>query len=273
AHFTGFQYGAGLFETIRVQKGKVLRLKEHLERFTSSWHALFNEKLPCISWHEVIEKLICINGLEHKIVAVKLMIARGERGEGDKLMPSVDGQSDFIAAFARPYNHRLMVKYKDLSPCNGYRDYGLDLITFPERRHSPLAAHKSFNYLYYYLASLYAKKHGRDEAVICNSDGTVSETNSTSLISVMDRQVMIPLSDYVLPSVTLNATLSLFTNAGYDVVKKKIMPAELYAMQNILVLNSLMGAVRVISIDGRKIIHTDKELCGWLNRGLLIEFM
>ncbi|MBF0203621.1 MAG: chorismate-binding protein, partial [Desulfamplus sp.] len=283
AHFTGFHYGAGLFETMRVEKGRVLRLELHLERIALSWSALFNEKIPEISWQNIIDKLIFLNGLEQKTAAVKLIIARGERGADWEQIPSVDGQTDFFALFARPYIHRLEIKNKRLCPnlvvpnndnvhLHGNFNDGLALITFPEKRYTPLAAHKSLNYLYYYFAAFYAKKNHCDEALVLNANGTVSETNSGSLISVMERKVIIPESDYVLPSVTLNAALGLFSNAGYEILRKKIVPEEFCSMQNIMVLNALMGAVKVLSIDGKTIFHTDDDLCGWLNKGLLITF-
>lgn len=273
ARFTGFQYGAGLFETIRVQKGKVLRLKEHVERITSSWANLFDETIPELSWQDIIDNLVHLNGLDNRVAAAKLMIARGQRGTDDEPTPSVDGESDFIAVFVRPYTHRLTVKRRKNPSCSEDIN-GLDLITFPDRRETPLADHKSLNYLYYHLASIFAKKHGCDEAIICNADGTVSETNSTSLISVMGSQVIIPQSDYALPSVTLHAALTLFASAGYELVREYIVPEELCSMENILVLNALMGAVKVLSVDGHKIVHSSNgsdDLCTWLNSGLLIK--
>ncbi|MBF0302373.1 MAG: chorismate-binding protein, partial [Desulfamplus sp.] len=241
-HYTGFQYGAGLFETIRVEKGKILHLQQHLERISSSWKSLFKEEISHIdqiTWQNVIDNLIQLNGLEQKTAAVKLMVAQSGTGRYE---------SDFIAVFAREYTHRLKISGKS----------GLDLITFPERRHTYLAAHKSLNYLYYHLAGKFAKEHGYDESLILNADGTVSETNTASLISVLEieRKVVIPKSDYALPSVTLNAALKIFAQSGYEIIKRDITPFELVLMQNILALNSLMGAVKVLSIDGHKILHT-----------------
>ncbi len=302
-YYTGFQYGAGLFETMRVEKGKILRLQEHLERLSASWQTLFTEDIPHINqigWQSVIDNLIQLNGLANEPVAVKLMVAQSDTGKDlSKITdsvnihyptanpysctnshPSVDGESHFIALFVRPYKHRLKVCGKN----------GLDLITYPERRHTYLAAHKSLNYLYYYLAGKFAKKRGYDEALILNADGTVSETNTASLISVSEseRKVVISQSDYALPSVTLNAALKILAKAGYEIVKTKITLSELILMKNILIINSLMGAVKVLSIDSHKIAHTTisnysgskihisefgssntNRFCDWLNNELL----
>ncbi|MBF0573712.1 MAG: aminodeoxychorismate synthase component I [Desulfamplus sp.] len=296
ANSIGFQYGAGLFETIRCEKGKVLRLDEHLKRISLSWKTLFKQEIPhinSITWDSLIENLIKLNGLEDKTAAVKLIVA----------------EPDFVAILVRQYIHRLESKRNKNSHrnntlgCNERIDEldeptdGLDLITFQEKRQTPLAAHKSLNYFYYYLASLFAKQNGYDEALICNANGTVSETNTAAIIavSVSGHEVTVPKSNYALPSITLDAALKLFLNAGYKITKREIMPSELVLMQNVIALNSLMGAVKVLSIDGHKIVHTDdhqilhssensnnsnskylksngyNDLCGWLNRELLMD--
>ncbi|MBF0112782.1 MAG: aminodeoxychorismate synthase component I, partial [Desulfamplus sp.] len=244
AHFTGFQYGAGLFETMRVQNGKILRIKEHIKRVSSSWRELFNEELwqvEQITWQNLVDNLSYLNSLKDKTAAAKLIVARSGVG-------SPNQEPHFIALFLRPYTHRLDTIGKN----------GLDLISFPKRRHTYLASHKSLNYLYYHLASIFAKERGFDEALILNADGYVSETNTASIISVseIERKIVVPKSDYALLSVTLDAALTLFLDAGYQIVKKKITTSELIVMPNVIALNSLMGAVKVLSIDGKKIFHS-----------------
>ncbi|MBF0202509.1 MAG: aminodeoxychorismate synthase component I, partial [Desulfamplus sp.] len=63
AAFPGFQYGAGVFETIRVDKGRIIRLEKHLERLAGSWAELFGRRLPSITWSSVIGRLVEMNGL------------------------------------------------------------------------------------------------------------------------------------------------------------------------------------------------------------------
>jgi len=68
-----------------------------------------------------------------------MLVSRDELDGANKL---------FSAAFARQYTHRLEVLKKK----------GLDLITYPHPRQTPLADYKTLNYLYYDQARKFAKK-------------------------------------------------------------------------------------------------------------------
>ena len=286
--YSGVQYGAGLFETMRVQKGTVLRLSSHLDRLEKSWQSLFDCPLPAISWERLIQRLIRLNGLEEGVAAVKLMAIRGDYTDlTGNVPPSVKGAGDFFSLLVRPYSHRL--KYLDEDPlqipgligdrCMSDRcaseghvrrsgdllapmaapclfDRGLSLRIYPERRETPLAAHKSMNYLYYALAGSYAKARGDDEALILNGNGSVSETNTCALIAVKGRQLFFPESNFSLPSVTFSAVMDLFSQGGYDMVPVKMMPEDLKqgAFGAVYLLNALMGAVPVCSIDGLPLV-------------------
>ena len=232
----GFQYGAGLFETIRVEKGTPLRLGAHLQRMNGAWTSLFKGLPPDITWERVIDLLIQENGYTDLICAVKLMVSRDEQA---------NGKQTFLAAFARPYVHRLVLSGKT----------GLDLVTFPFPRSTPLADHKTQNYLYYERAGVYARDHGGDEAMILNPDLTISETNTGNIFMVIGEELVVPVSDHVLPGITLMAVVNGFARQGGGVTRKKISSKEIISYPNILVTNALMGAVRVVHIDGQKITH------------------
>jgi para-aminobenzoate synthetase component 1 len=241
----GFQYGAGLFETIRVEKGIPLRLGAHLQRMNGAWTSLFNGLPPDITWKHVIDLLIQENGFRDQVCAVKLMVSRDEQA---------NGKQTFLAAFARPYVHRLVLSGKT----------GLDLVTFPFPRVTPMADHKTQNYLYYERAGVYAKDHGKDEALILNPDFTISETNTGNIFMVVGEELVVPVSDHVLAGVTLMAVVNGFARQGGVVTRKKISAKEIISYSNILVTNALMGAVRVVHIDGQKIAH-DAGVCERMN--------
>ncbi len=249
----GGQYGAGLFETIRVQKGVICFFKEHMERFHTGWEALFNTDPPDISWETVIARLVSVNGLGEKTAAVKIMAALGQ---GD--MTRTSGRSDFLAVFARPYVHRLEV----------LRQPGLRLITYPFFRHTPLADHKTLNYLFYDLAGQYAKAHQGDEALILNPDETLSETNTGALLALSGNTLYLPCSPHVLPGVTVRIATVYLEKQGYQVKREKISREGIRAMDHVCVANALMGIVPVLSIDDH-VFAPDIALCRQLNVKLL----
>lgn len=244
ADMPAFQYGAGIFETIRVEKGRPLHLSKHLDRFNASWKFLFDRIPPDVTWEEIIKVLIEQNGLGKSTAAVKILAAPGT--------PSLQcagnqPNSDLFAVYAKKYVHRLELVQKN----------GLDIVTFPHGRDTFLADHKTLNYLYYHLAAGFAAKNLADEALILNHDGTVSETNTCNIMSVTEKELIVPDSNHALPGVMLNSVMALLSRSGYDIRFEKIFPDDFCRLRNIVLTNSLMGVVPVLSIDRHPVVHTE----------------
>lgn len=249
----GFMYGAGLFETIRVENGVPLRLEEHVNRLNTSWERLFGTSLPDITWKAVVDLMIRENSLGSGTAAVKIIAAVDDR--------ELTCNLPFMLVTARKYTHRL----------KGLGKNGLDLMTSPYPRQSHLADHKTLNYLYYYLAGRAAKKGGGDEALILNPDTSISETNTCSIFMVSENRITVPLSDHVLPGVTLKATLAFLSGKGYEVIVAKVFKEKLTEFGSVILTNALVGAVPVISIDGIGLNNDEpatQSLCSRINRFL-----
>lgn len=241
-----FQYGAGLFETLRVEQGVPLRLEDHIRRLEQSWRRVFGTCPPDITWDAVIRLLVKENRLRDKTCAVKLMAGIDNSRE-----------THLVAAFIRPYVHRLEAIGKS----------GLDLATFPHPRQSFLADHKTMNYLLYERAGAHATAQGADEALILNPDGTVSETNTCNLLAIDGKSLLMPESGHVLPGVAAGAARAAMACRGYKVSVRRMAPEELAGLPNVLAANALMGAVRVNRIDGIPVRH-DAGICDLVNRAL-----
>lgn len=244
ADIPGFLYGAGLFETIRVDAGMPFRLPEHIRRLETSWGSVFGGTLPDICWESVIGQLIFQNGFEQETCAVKLVAAKDDR----------PGRDVFTAAFVRTYVHRLELLGKN----------GLDLVTFPHTRHSFLADHKSMNYLFYNLAREFALDHGADEALILNSDNTVSETNTCNILALDGEYMVVPASGHVLNGVTLKFVMQIMAEKGFTVRRTPVDVEKLCALPYVFVTNALMGMVPVRRIDDT-ILNMNHPLCRQVN--------
>ncbi|MCP4351520.1 MAG: aminodeoxychorismate synthase component I [Desulfobacterales bacterium] len=246
----GFQFGYGFFETIRVVNKEARYLKEHIDRFNKTWKSLFPGETPDLTWDEIIDQVISGNGLSDKTAAVKIIAAKGNRE-----FPPFDHN---LAVMARPYIHRLAEK----------KEPGLNLATYPHPRQTPLADHKTLNYLYYFQAGKWAKDQGFDEALIMNPDKTVSETNTANILLINGKKIIAPVSSHVLPGITENAICGLLSEWGYRTENKKIRLGDFFSAQEVIVTNSLMGAVPILSLDGKK-TGLPSGLCRTINDVIL----
>jgi len=246
----GVQYGFGFFETIRVDEGRARHLDAHVRRFSTTWHRLFSRPVPDLNWLEIIRQVAAANHLDRQVVAVKILATFGSR-----TAPPWDHQ---VVVSARPYIHRLA----------GKKAAGLRLATHEASRQTPLADFKTTNYLFYHLAGEWARKNGVDEALILNPDGSVSETNSANILLIQDRTVRVPVSSHVLPGVMQKAVCSVLTEFGYSVENGKLTPGSFFRADMVLCTNALMGAVPVLSLDGKRIRYRP-DFCEQVNARVL----
>lgn len=246
----GFAYGCGFFETVRVQSGRPLRLESHLERFGEAWRTFVGDGFPDVGWKDVIALLVEKNRLGDRTAAVKILASAGRPGTGARGMR--------LMATVRPYVHRL----------EGTGREGLRLAVYPHGRQSPLADHKTTNYLLQRTAALWAKERGADEAILLNADGSVSETNTANLLCRIGGRWVRPASAHVLPGTMEKALLELLDAWGESVETRPVAVAELKTAQCVLVTNALMGAVSAMAIDGVA-LGPDVERCRRINEVLL----
>ncbi len=231
----GFQYGMGLFETIRAEHGKVYFLDMHINRLEKGWHTLFDVPMPDIDFKIIIEELLKRNKLMDKLVAIKIIAALGDRNYP-------------------PYDYMLSVTAKKYTPrIDLKKRYGLKVGIYPQKRSTPLASFKTLNYMYYFNAKKWAEKNNFDEAIILNPDGSISEGNSTNIILIQKNNVYIPESEYFLKGIMLNKTMDFLKDKGFNLISKKIYPEDLPKMDEVILTNSLIGALGVECIDSMEL--------------------
>ena len=135
--------------------------------------------------------------------AVKILATRGDAGRA--------GFNGTVLVTARPYLHRLAALNAP----------GLKLATYPYPRMTPLADHKTLNYLYYLQAKAWAQDMGADEAVILNPDQTISETHSANILVVSGKTIVRPVSTHVLSGVMQGALTRRLEAMGFDIFDRR----------------------------------------------------
>jgi len=237
----GLQYGLGFFETICVENGQPVFLDDHVQRFYRAWEALFDSPTPDLTWDVIIHQVIEKNKLKDQTATVKIMATFGEPTEFS--------------------HHNLMVTARKYEPRPAIiNKKGLDLITYSHPRQTPLADHKTLNYSYYFLAGKWANQQGADEALILNPDGSVSETNTANIILIDGKKVICPQSLHVLSGVMENRVIQYLVEIGYQTETRKIMPGDLFSSDQVIMTNSLIGAVPVVNLDGKK-LNSEAGFC------------
>jgi para-aminobenzoate synthetase component 1 len=177
--------------------------------------------------------------------AVRLTAARGQ---------AAHAPGYHLVVTARAYRHRLAV----------LGTHGLQLSIYPEPRQTPLADHKTLNYLFYHQAGAWARARDTHEAVILNPDGTLSETNTANLLAVQGKTVNRPRSPHVLPGVMEACVLEKLSAMGYQMASKPLYPEDLFKADQVLLTNALMGCVPAVGLDGRPFTPPD-DLADRLN--------
>jgi para-aminobenzoate synthetase component 1 len=221
----GYQYGKGVFETLKVENGQIEYLEEHLERLKKGCRKVLGKEIQELDWSGISELLIHRNGLNATTAVLKIIISEGNSG--------LFGNQN-ITVTCRKYQKRESIIEKG----------GFDLGIYPHKRESFLADYKTINYLFYLKAGEWAKENGFDEAVIINADGSVSETNTGNLLIVQDQTLIVPESTHRLMGIMEGKVIKDYEQQGYIILRKKIMPDDLFDTKTILVTNSLIGAVK-----------------------------
>lgn len=180
----GFTLGDGLFETIKVSGGVIIRIAEHLTRLRHSCKIISME----FPWDDdqiigILEDVLAANGLQNAVLRLSVSRGVGQRG----LLPPV------------PAYPLLVVTAGQLPPVLGPLN-AIVSDTVRRNEYSPVSRIKSLSYLDNILARQEAADKGADEAILLNSQGFVTETTIANIFMVKGSRILTPpVSNGLLP--------------------------------------------------------------------------
>ena len=232
----GFQYGDGVFETLRAEGGKVFFLEAHLERMRSGLDTLGID-LPDAA-RIAREGLAAVLGrLGDKLAAgLKVIVTRGTGPAG----PSTRG--DFAPS---------VVVTGSVDPRE--RPVSMRAITSSVVRNerSPVAQVKSLNYLEMILARREAEARGAEEAIVLNTHGRVAEASAANVFAVRGKGLLTPpVEEGCLPGIVRAEVLRLAPSVGLDVAVEPLTLQALGGADEAFVTNSRIGVAPLVELDG-----------------------
>ncbi|WP_010291693.1 aminotransferase class IV [Clostridium senegalense] len=218
----GYSFGRGCFETILIKEKPIL-LKEHIKRLNDSLKILKIDKT--ITVNEVMEK---IETLKIKDKALKIMVSR----------------ENVI------YNSR-EIAYKESDYSKGFN---ITISNVKRNENSDLTYIKSLNYLENIIEKEKAKNKGFDEVIFLNTENYIAEGAVSNIFFIKNDIIYTPSIECgILPGIIRGFLVDNIENIGYKIVKGRFTKDELLNCDGAFITNSLMGIMKINSLDDIKI--------------------
>jgi branched-chain amino acid aminotransferase len=241
---SGFMLGDGVWEGLRVHKGKLAFLDRHLDRLFEGAKALAMD--VGLSREELTRRLYDTLDANRMVegVHVRLMVTRGIRAT-----PYQDPRVIISGATIV-----IIPEYKEPDPAIYQR--GLKLFTVHVRRGDPavqdqkINSHSKLNCI---LASIQATQAGADEALMLDPHGFVATCNSTHFFIVRKGEVWTSSGKYCLGGITRGLALEIAREAGIPALEKDFSLTDVYGADEAFVTGTFAGIVPVRDVDGRQL--------------------
>jgi branched-subunit amino acid aminotransferase/4-amino-4-deoxychorismate lyase len=220
-----YAYGFGVYETVRLAKGRLLFLDEHCKRLSESAriiglkHDFSNEAVV-----RYVKELVAKNGADS--CNLKILLIGGASGS------------------------RASLNILCLNPLFPDRKlYKQGVHTISEWMERPLPHAKTLNMLPSYLARRGARAAGAYEALLVNRHGHVTEGTSTNVLALKDRTVFSPSESDILLGVTRSKVLEVARQIGCDIEYKELELDGLDRYDGLLLTGTSAKIMPVRSVD------------------------
>jgi branched-chain amino acid aminotransferase len=239
----GLLYGDGVFEGIRVYRGKIFAFDAHMRRLYDSARAIrLTLPLAVEQLKAAVQETVLINKFSDCYIRLVVTRGVGYLGLNPNRCPK---PSIFIIADTI-----------ELYPPEMY-EKGMSIITSTVIRTHPNSLSpriKSLNYLNNILAKIEAADAGVPEAVMLNLEGNVAECTGDNIFIVRDGEVQTPTTaDGILEGITRQMMLDLCEKLSIPFREKTLQRHDLYIADECFLTGTAAEVVPVTRIDGRAI--------------------
>ncbi|MEO1202124.1 MAG: aminotransferase class IV, partial [Pseudomonadota bacterium] len=236
------QGGDAVWEGLRVYRGRIAALEEHLDRLMASAKTLAFEGVPDRDdIRAAIFRTLEANGMRDE-AHIRLTLTRGEKvTSGMNPRFNQSGCTLIVLAEWKP-------------PV--YSETGIRVVTAATRRNTPECLDSKIhhnNLLNNILASIEANVAGVDAAVMLDVHGFISETNDTNLFLVKRGVVSTPHADSCLPGLTRRMVLDICARESIEAHERNLSLTELYTSDEVFTTGTMGELTPVLEADGRTI--------------------
>ncbi len=238
---SGYLLGDGVWEGIRLHKGILIHLDDHLDRLFSGANSIAMD--IGISQHEMAEalqKTINTNDMDSD-VHIRLIVSRGIKKTPSQHPKVTLGKPTVV----------IIPEYKKAS--EEIKKVGLTLATVKTKRDhliqdpriNSLSKHNCI------AACIEADQLGVDEGLMLDPHDFVSTCNSTNFFIVRDEEVWTSTGEYCLNGVTRGSIIRLCKEYDIPVYEKNFNVEDVHTADEVFVTGTFAGVIPVISVDGK----------------------
>ncbi|PWC41143.1 aminotransferase class IV [Azospirillum sp. TSO22-1] len=241
---SGFVLGDGVWEGLRLVRGRLLALDDHLDRLYEGAGAIrMDIGLDRDALTGIVRETLARNGMEDG-AHIRLMITRGRKKTVNQDPRFVLGRPTIV----------VVAEYKRPKPET--KEKGLTLFTSTFRCSGPdvfdlrLNSHSRLNLI---QALIQAIDAGADEALMLDPHGFVASCNSTNFFIVRRGELWTSTGRFNFKGITRRKVLDLVRAGGGAVRETDFTLAETYSADEAFVTGTLGGITPVTRIDGRPV--------------------
>ncbi|MGY1826297.1 aminotransferase class IV [Blastococcus sp. SYSU DS0541] len=236
------QGGDAVWEGLRLYRGRIFALEEHLARLRRSAQALAFTDIPDdAAIVEQIRATLAANGMTDG-VHIRLTLTRGVKVTSG-MDPRLNRSGPTLIVLAE---HKPPV----------YDTGGITLITSSVRRPTPDVLDPKIhhnNLLTSILAKIEANVAGADDALMLDARGFVAETNATHVFFAADGVLRTPTTGACPEGITRATVLRLAAGAAVPTEVGDFSTTQLYAADEVFVTGTMGELTPVLAVDGRRI--------------------
>lgn len=252
----GFKYADGLFESMRLSKGKIKFANLHAERLQAGMKALKMDGYSQIDSYFLQDKAeeICRRNKTPLNARLRLTVYR----DGAGLYTPTENKFAYV-----------LDTFSLNSPLYVLNTKGLIMDIYPDipKAINQLSNYKTCNALLYVLAGIFKQQQKLDEAFILNQNGFLCESISANLFIVYEKIIYTPaLSEGCISGVMRKVIIDLALNNGFEVIEAQINPEILNQADEVFLTNATLGIQWVMGFNRKRYFYeTSKFLVGKLN--------
>lgn len=241
---SGFVLGDGVWEGLRLVRGRLISLEAHLDRLFEGARSIeLDIGLARAQVADALHATLAANGMTDG-AHLRLMVTRG-------IKKTVNQDPRFVIGAATVV---IVAEYK--APRPDVKARGMALFTSTFRTSGPdvfdlrLNSHSRLNLIQALIQAIHA---GADEALMLDPRGFVASCNSTNFFIVRGGELWTSTGAYNFKGITQASVLAAWRADGGVARECDFTLAQVYNADEAFVTGTLGGVTPVVRVDGRPI--------------------